>query len=112
MNILDELQDILIEESKELKELKDKMVQKPKIKPSKMHLLLNIPADKDISSKYTSGESLALALAKKCGGVNNVESLTKAIKMLTFAGNTSNDAMFKTAKNNLINRKEAILNKE
>lgn len=119
MSILEELNKILMTEN--LQPLEPPIVEKDEtwiqsskknVKPSKMHVLLGIPADKDISDKYSSGETLGTALARKLGGINDKAALTKAIKMLTYAGNTSGKAIFKTAKNCLIHKKEVIETKE
>ena len=79
MSILNELQELMDLDS--INEGK-KWVGKVKPKRGKMHDVLNIPAVETISSKYTSGASLAKALLR---AVNGDEK--KASSMLAFAAN-------------------------
>ena len=119
MSILDDLNSIIeniVNESQiivnEKKTQDDKWIQKAHVKKSKLHELLGIDAEKDIASKYSSGETLGSAVAKKLGGVSSIEALTKAIKMLTFASNMPKaSSIFKVARNALIVKKELLQDK-
>ena len=75
-----------------------KQLSKVKVKHGKMHELLGIKPGEDISSKYTSGKTLAHALEDKVGK-------EKALHMLNYAANMSNDSLFKTAVRELEEKK-------
>lgn len=53
-------------------------------KRGKMHKLLGIPADKNISDVYTSGEKLAKDLVEKVGKA-------KAAQMINFVANVNSE---------------------
>lgn len=78
MSILNELTGILGDTINE----KEKWAKDVKPKKGKMHDLLNIPADKTVTSVYSSGEKLAKALMR---ATNNNEK--KVSSMLAFAAN-------------------------
>lgn len=62
---------------------KEKWAKDVKVKKGKMHKLLNIPDDKEVSDVYTSGEKLAKALMAK---VKNEKEVTG---MLAYPANTN-----------------------
>jgi hypothetical protein len=74
MSILDNLANFLNEDKK--------WVANVKPKRGKMHDLLNIPEDKNITDVYSSGEKLAKALLRAVNGDQK-----KASSMLAFAAN-------------------------
>ena len=61
------------------------------VKKGKMHSLLGIPADKDVSDVYSSGEGLYKALAKKVGDAS-------AMKMINYAANTAGNQLYTSAR--------------
>lgn len=59
-----------------------KQLSDVKIKKGKMHKLLGVPDDKEITDEYTSGEKLAKDLVKALGGDQQ-----EAAGMLAYAAN-------------------------
>jgi len=102
--LLDEMREKkeLLEARKSNKSKNKKWIQKAfksgKVKRGKMHEVLNIPEDKDIVDVYKSPRRLAMDLKNKVG-------YTNAMRMLTFAANTSRKMLFKRAKKELMKMK-------
>lgn len=86
------VQEYLFEENDE------KWIQKADVDEGKMHKLLNVPAGKSISDKFSSGKSLADAL------INTTGDEGKASSMINFAANTSKDKIFKDAQSYIKNK--------